>query len=176
MSTELNNKMSYKVVFVGDGGVGKTCFLHRLLTGHFDYRYIATTGYVFSNFVLNSNYGEIELRCCDCAGQNKFGGSRFSYYEGADAAVVMFDLTSRQTYKNAGKWYDDVRKICPEIPIVLCGNKCELDRKVASKEITIHRKYGINYYDISAKTLYNQDKPFLQLARQLTGREDLVFC
>jgi len=171
-----DNKMSYKVVFVGDGGVGKTTFLKRMRTGQFEQKYLATIGVEPLNLVFNTNYGEITFNCWDCAGQEKFGGLRDGYYLGGDAGVVMFDLTHRHTYKNAYKWYTDVRRVCPGIPMIICGSKCdEPGRKINDKELTLHRKVGAQYYDISAKTLYNQVKPFLSLARQLTGKDDLVF-
>lgn len=179
MSTQLNKKMSYKVVFVGDGGVGKTTFLKRIKTGQFEHKYLATVGVEAIDLSFTTNYGEVKFICWDCAGQDKYGGLREGYYLGGDAAVVMFDLTHRQTYKSAYEWCAKVRHVCPGIPIVICGNKCDdPNRKVESNSIRLHdlyRNIDAQYYDISAKTLYNQDKPFLSLARQLTGKDDLVF-
>ena len=59
----------------------------------------------------------------DTAGQEKLGGLREGYYIGAHAAIIMFDVTSRITYKNVPKWYKDLTRICENIPIVLVGNK-----------------------------------------------------
>jgi hypothetical protein len=82
----------------------------------------------------------------------------------------MFDVTSRMTYKNVPNWHRDVLRVCPNIPIVLCGNKVDIkDRKVKAKQITFHRKKNLQYYDISAKSNYNFEKPFLWLARKLAG-------
>ena len=85
-------------------------------------------------------------------------------------AIIMFDVTSRITYKNVPNWHRDLVRVCENIPIVLCGNKIEIkDRKVKAKQITFHRKKNLQYYDISAKSNYNFEKPFLWLARKLTG-------
>jgi GTPase SAR1 family protein len=74
------------------------------------------------------------------------------------------------TYKNVPNWHRDVVRVCENIPIVLCGNKVDLkDRKVKAKQITFHRKRNLQYYDISAKSNYNFEKPFLWLARKLSG-------
>lgn len=74
------------------------------------------------------------------------------------------------TYKNVPNWHRDVLRVCPNIPIVLCGNKVDIkDRKVKAKQITFHRKKNLQYYDISAKSNYNFEKPFLWLARKLAG-------
>jgi GTP-binding nuclear protein Ran len=68
-------------------------------------------------------------------------------------------------------------RVCGEtIPIVLCGNKVDVkDRKVKAKAITFHRKKNLQYYDISAKSNYNFEKPFLWLARKLVGNSGLEF-
>lgn len=88
----------------------------------------------------------------------------------------MFDVTSRITYKNVPNWHRDLTRVCENIPIVLTGNKVEIkDRKVKAKQITFHRKKNLQYYDISAKSNYNFEKPFLWLARKLAGDNALHF-
>ena len=91
-------------------------------------------------------------------------------------AVIMFDVTARITYKNVPNWHRDLVRVCENIPIVLCGNKVDIkDRKVKAKSIVFHRKKNLQYYDISAKSNYNFEKPFLWLARKLTGDPNLEF-
>lgn len=88
----------------------------------------------------------------------------------------MFDVTSRITYKNVPNWHRDLVRVCENIPIVLCGNKVDVkERKVKAKTITFHRKKNLQYYDISAKSNYNFEKPFLWLARKLVGNSGLEF-
>ncbi|KAJ3204876.1 GTP-binding nuclear protein gsp1/Ran [Entophlyctis luteolus] len=103
----------------------------------------------------------------------------------------MFDVTSRITYKNVPNWHRDLIRVCENIPIVLCGNKVDIkarwhlilraasvssqERKVKAKVITFHRKKNLQYYDISAKSNYNFEKPFLWLARKLVGNPSLEF-
>ncbi len=88
----------------------------------------------------------------------------------ATCGIIMFDVTSRITYKNVPNWHRDLTRVCENIPIVLVGNKCDIkDRKVKAKHITFHRKKNLQYYDISAKSNYNFEKPFLWLARKLSG-------
>eukprot|EP00842_Homolaphlyctis_polyrhiza_P005187 jgi/Hompol1/566/HPOL_005356-RA len=91
-------------------------------------------------------------------------------------AIIMFDVTSRITYKNVPNWHRDLVRVCENIPIVLCGNKVDIkERKVKAKAITFHRKKNLQYYDISAKSNYNFEKPFLWLARKLAGNASLDF-
>ena len=88
----------------------------------------------------------------------------------------MFDVTSRTTYKNVPTWHRDITRVCEDIPIVLCGNKVDVrNRQVRAKTITFHRKKNLQYYDISAKSNYNFEKPFLYLARKLAGDPNLQF-
>jgi GTP-binding nuclear protein Ran len=121
------------------------------------------------------NLGEIQFDVWDTAGQEKFGGLRDGYYINGQCGIIMFDVTSRITYKNVPNWHRDLVRVCENIPIVLTGNKVDVkERKVKAKTITFHRKKNLQYYDISAKSNYNFEKPFLWLARKLVGNQTLV--
>jgi len=91
-------------------------------------------------------------------------------------AIIMFDVTSRITYRSVPNWYRDITRVCENIPIVLCGNKVEIkDRKVKAKQINFHRKKNLQYFEISAKVNYNFEKPFVWLAKKLAGDNNLMF-
>lgn len=190
---------SFKCVLVGDGGTGKTTFVKRHLTGEFEKRYVATLGVEVHPLVFHTNRGPIRFNVWDTAGQEKFGGLRDGYYIQGNCAILMFDVTSRVTYKNVPNWHRDLVRVCENIPIVLCGNKVDIkDRKVKARAIVFHRKknlqvclflpyilhnshkslltsISLQYYDISAKSNYNFEKPFLWLARKLIGDPNLEF-
>jgi GTP-binding nuclear protein Ran len=171
-----NNIPMFKLILVGDGGVGKTTFVKRHLTGEFEKKYIATLGVEVHPLKFFSTRGPIIFNIWDTAGQEKFGGLRDGYYIQGQAAIVMFDVTSRITYKNVPNWHRDLIRVCDNIPIVLVGNKVDIkDRKVKAKQITFHRKKNLQYYDISAKSNYNFEKPFLWLGRKLIGDPGLNF-
>jgi len=167
----------FKLVLVGDGGVGKSTFVKRHLTGEFEKRYVPTLGVEVHNLRFITNYGPIVFNVWDTAGQEKFGGLRDGYYIHSQCAVAMFDVTSRVTYASVPKWYHDIQRTCGDIPVVLVGNKVDApERQLKAQQITFHRKRGIQYYDMSAKSNYNFEKPFLFLARKLTGHgTDLRF-
>eukprot|EP01085_Mycamoeba_gemmipara_P004990 Mycagemm_TRINITY_DN10144_c0_g2::TRINITY_DN10144_c0_g2_i1::g.4990::m.4990 type:complete len:238 gc:universal TRINITY_DN10144_c0_g2_i1:900-187(-) len=167
---------TFKLILVGDGGTGKTTFVKRHLTGEFEKKYVATLGVEVHPLRFHTNYGPIIFNVWDTAGQEKFGGLRDGYYIQGQAAIIMFDVTSRLTYKNVPNWHRDLVRVCENIPIVLCGNKVDIkDRKVKAKQITFHRKKNLQYYDISARSNYNFEKPFLWIARKLAGEPNLVF-
>ncbi|RMZ76383.1 hypothetical protein DV737_g4841, partial [Chaetothyriales sp. CBS 132003] len=167
---------TFKLVLVGDGGTGKTTFVKRHLTGEFEKKYIATLGVEVHPLGFTTNLGQIQFDVWDTAGQEKFGGLRDGYYINGQCGIIMFDVTSRITYKNVPNWHRDLVRVCENIPIVLCGNKVDVkERKVKAKTITFHRKKNLQYYDISAKSNYNFEKPFLWLARKLVGNSQLEF-
>ncbi len=166
----------FKIVLIGDGGAGKTTFINRHRTGEFTKSYLATMGVEVNPLPFSTSLGNIVFSIWDCAGQEKFGGLRDGYYVGAQAAIIMFDVTSLASYKSASEYCNELRKNHPTIPIVVCGNKVDCkDRKVKPKDIKFPEKSQIQYYDISAKSNYNFEKPFIYLARKLTGDPTLVF-
>lgn len=170
-------RAEFKLVLVGDGGVGKTTFVKRHLSGEFEKKYVATLGVEVRPLDFVTNFGKIRFNVWDTAGQEKFGGLRDGYYIQGQCAIIMFDVTSRTTYKHVPNWHRDLVRVCDNIPIVLVGNKVDIkDRKVKARQVVFHRKRNLPYYDISAKSNYNYEKPFLWLARKLVGREDLQFA
>jgi len=167
---------TFKLILVGDGGTGKTTFVKRHLTGEFEKKYIATIGVEVHPLQFHTNRGVICFNVWDTAGQEKFGGLRDGYYIQGHCAIIMFDVTSRPTYKNVPNWYRDIVRVCDSIPIVLTGNKVDvLERAVKAKQITFHRKRNLQYYDISAKSNYNFERPFLWLAKKLANDNALAF-
>jgi GTP-binding nuclear protein Ran len=167
---------SFKLVIVGDGGTGKTTFVKRHLTGEFEKKYEPTIGVEVHPLDFTTNCGKIRFYCWDTAGQEKCGGLRDGYYIHGQCAIIMFDVTSRLTYKNVPTWHRDLCRVCENIPIVLCGNKVDVkNRQVKAKQVTFHRKKNLQYYEISAKSNYNFEKPFLYLARKLAGDANIHF-
>jgi GTP-binding nuclear protein Ran len=165
-----------------------TTFVKRHITGEFEKKYIATLGVEVHPITFHTHFGQICFNTWDTAGQEKFGGLRDGYYiqgnipcmmhplTSGQCGIIMFDVTSRITYKNVPNWHRDLVRVCEGIPIVLCGNKVDVkDRKVKAKTITFHRKKNLQYFDISAKSNYNFEKPFLWLARKLGGNPSLEF-
>ncbi|CAE8731483.1 unnamed protein product [Polarella glacialis] len=171
-----SSRPEFKLVLCGDGGVGKTTLVKRHLTGEFEKKYIPTLGVEVHPLKFTTNCGPLTFNVWDTAGQEKFGGLRDGYYIQGQCAIIMFDVTSRITYKNVPNWHRDIVRVCENIPIVLVGNKVDVkDRQVKAKNIQFHRKRNLQYYDLSARSNYNFEKPFLWLARRLTNQGNLQF-
>ncbi|XP_059277784.1 GTP-binding nuclear protein Ran-3-like [Lycium ferocissimum] len=168
---------SFNLVIVGDGGTGKTTFVKRYLTGESEKKYEPTIGVEVHPLDFFTNHGKIRFDCWDTIGQEKFGGRlRDGYYIHAHCAIIMFDVTARLTYENVRTWHRDLCRVCGDIPIVLCGNKVDVqNRQVEARQVTFHRESNLEYYEISAKSNYNFEKPFLYLARKLAGDANLQF-
>ncbi|KAI3900418.1 hypothetical protein MKW92_020256 [Papaver armeniacum] len=191
---------SFKLVIVGDGGTGKTTFVKRNLTGEFEKKYERD-----SSFDFHTNCGPIRFYCWDTADRRNSYSSIFCLFSNllnlsvscsihGQCAIIMFDVTARLTYKNVPTWHRDLCSICfktsdanavkfsymclgcENIPIVLCGNKVDVkNRQVKAKQVTFHKKKNLQYYEISAKSNYNFEKPFLYLSRKLAGDANLHF-
>lgn len=170
-----SNILNFKIVVIGDAGVGKSTFINRHRTGEFTKSYIPTMGVEVTPIPFYTNKGHVICNMWDCAGQERFSGIKEGYYVGAQAAIIVFDLTSKITYKDLIYHHQNLRHSCPTIPIVICGNKIDCKETFPAEDILFPRKRNLQYYDISAKSNYNFEKPFLYLLRKLMGDEQLVF-
>ena len=165
---------TFKLVLVGDRATGKTTLVKRHFTGVFENKYMQTVGVEVHPLVFHTNTGAIRFLVWDIS--ENWGALRDRSYIQGQCAIIMFDVTSRHTYKEVPIFHHDLVRVCKNIPIVLTGNKVDIkDRKVKAKSIVFHRKKNLQYYDISVKSSYNFEKPFLWLARKLIGDPNLEF-
>lgn len=110
MAAQEEPQIQFKLVLVGDGGTGKTTFVKHHLTGEFE-KYVATLGVEVHPFIFHTNRGPIKFNVWDTASQEKFRGLRNGYYIQAQCAI-MFDVTSRVTYKNVPNLHRDLIRVC----------------------------------------------------------------
>jgi GTP-binding nuclear protein Ran len=96
---------------------------------HF-FTFTATLGVEVHPLEFSTNFGNIVFNVWDTAGQEKFGGLRDGYYIQGQCGIIMFDVTSRITYKNVPNWHRDLERVCENIPIVLCGNKVDVKVRI----------------------------------------------
>lgn len=119
---------------------------------------------------FKTNKGVVVLDVWDCAGQTKFNsndGHRLGAhedYQGANGAIIFFDVCSKSSYQHVSEWAQQTAA-----PVtVVCGNKVDLPkRQVLPHDIKVTEKY----YDVSAKSCYNYEKPFLYLIRKFLGED-----
>lgn len=164
---------TYKLILVGDGGTGKTTFLYHFLTGKFEMKYVSTLGVEIHPIDLSTSLGPVRFNVWDVSGQEKLDGMYSRYFANASAALIMFDLGSALTWESIPNWIKMFRAVCPDAPIVVCGNKVDIKGRKITPSIISSRMNtgefleGLQYFDISVKSKYNFEKPLLYLAQKL---------
>ena len=166
----------FKLILGGDGAVGKTSMVQRFVEGVFRTDYKATIGTSITKKECKFDGLESNVRFTiwDLAGQPQFERIRSSYLINAEAGMLVYDITRRDTYDNIKKWYDEVTKGAkPNIILILCGNKTDLrDTRVVSTEEgeKLAKDLGISYIETSALTGENINDAFRMMALQLIKR------
>lgn len=175
-----NTVYKFKVCLIGDGGVGKTTFINKVLNGDFTPKYNATQGAVTKNLILcigDNSYVKYEV--WDTAGQEKNVGLKDGYYIGAVAAFFFFAANSRETMTSIPKHMEAFSRACGvEKPkMYILANKIDVVKgKVDfSKQIQASEsKYDIKTIQISARTGYNFALPFEHLTRTIFNDPNLI--
>lgn len=169
-----------KIVTIGDGAVGKTSTVRRFLGWGFEQQYLPTIGADFysdeTEYDLENIKMNVEWTVWDISGQRDFREIREKYYLGAGGALVVFDITRRETAENTRKWVEELyKKVGKPQPFVLLGNKVDL-RGTEEEEVSPERgkelarefseEFGIEipYFETSAKTSKNLNKAFKEMA------------
>jgi Ras-related protein Rab-6A len=165
----------YKIVFLGDQGVGKTSIITRFMYDSFDKLYQATIGIDFLSKTMYLEDRTVRLQLWDTAGQERFRSLIPSYIRDSSVAVVVYDITNRASFLNTSKWIEDVRnERGNDVIIVLVGNKTDLaERRQVSVEEGEDKstKDGVMFIESSAKAGFNIKSLFRKLATALPGME-----
>jgi small GTP-binding protein len=154
----LGRKFDYslKVVVVGDSGVGKTCLLIRFVRDLFDEESPPTLGVEFLTKIVQTDRHRIQLQLWDTAGQELFRSVTRGYYRGSAGALLVFDLSNRDSFENIGRWLQDIRDVArSDVVTLLIGNKSDLvdKRQVTTDEAeTFAKTHNMHYFETSAKT------------------------
>jgi len=168
-------KMLLKVVILGDASVGKTSLMYRYVNQKFDTSYKATIGADFLTKELMIDNALVTLQIWDTAGQERFQSLGPAFYRGADACVLVFDVTSAQTFDSLEKWKSDflVQSHTPHpdsLPFIVLGNKSDLEdqRSVPTRKAKTwcESNGGMSYVETSAKEATNVDQAFQTIAKQ----------
>jgi small GTP-binding protein len=156
--SSLGRKFDYslKVVVVGDSGVGKTCLLIRFVRDIFDEESQPTLGVEFLTKIVQTERHRIQLQLWDTAGQELFRSVTRGYYRGSAGALLLFDITNRESFDNMGRWLQDIRDVArADVVTVLIGSKSDLanERQVSTDEAeTFAKEHSMAYFETSAKT------------------------
>ena len=164
--------LSFKIIFIGDSGVGKSCLTSKAVKNTFEDYYQATVGFEFLTFNLKLNDKVIKLQIWDTCGQEIYKSLITNFYRNSSLAVVIYAIDNRESFKHAENWLRDLREQAnPDVRIFLVGNKADLEeaRKITRDE---GEKYKIDQnvdlvMETSAKTGFNAKNVLIEAAKIL---------
>eukprot|EP01027_Heterolobosea_sp_BB2_P008070 GEZU01011984.1.p1 GENE.GEZU01011984.1~~GEZU01011984.1.p1 ORF type:complete len:201 (-),score=27.74 GEZU01011984.1:99-701(-) len=169
----------FKLLLVGDSGVGKSSLLLRFTDGVFDEDKEATIGVDFKVKFLNVKGKRIKLTIWDTAGQERFRTLTSQYYRGAQGVILVYDVTRKETFDNLKNWLSEVEMYSthPDVVKLLVGNKIdvtdgrEVTRKMGEE---FARTNGMLFIEASAKTKAGVDQTFDEVAHKILDTESLL--
>lgn len=173
----------FKIVIIGDGGVGKTSLRSRFFGEGFKSQYMMTIGADFAVKREAIDDQEYILHFWDVAGQPRFKDVRSSYYDNCMGIIVVFDLTIHHTFENIPQWVAEVSESFKgdirEVPLILIGNKMDLrgepgidlvptvEASNYAKELSKWSNHEVKYFETSALVGLNVDSAFKSLIKSL---------
>eukprot|EP00826_Nyctotherus_ovalis_P045387 TRINITY_DN5026_c0_g1_i24.p1 TRINITY_DN5026_c0_g1~~TRINITY_DN5026_c0_g1_i24.p1 ORF type:complete len:215 (-),score=67.27 TRINITY_DN5026_c0_g1_i24:172-816(-) len=165
----------YKIVFLGDTFVGKTCIIGRFMYDSFNENYDITIGIDFLSKSMCVDDKVVKLQLWDTAGQERFKSLIPNYLREASAAVVVYDITNRKTFDSVRQWVTETRNLQgDDIKIMLVGNKTDLvdKRQVKTDEgEKLAEELKLDFVETSSKTGSNINELFVSIASSLPGLE-----
>merc|ERR1719334_2058719 len=161
----------FKVLLIGDSGVGKSSLLLRYSEDTFSEQYISTIGVDFKIKTLLLDDKAVKLQIWDTAGQERFRTITASYYRGAQGIIIVYDVTNLTSFSNISKWREEIGRYAGEqVTTVIVGNKCDIEEKRAvSRELTqeLSDQLGITILETSARKSINVEEAFYQIAEEM---------
>lgn len=166
----------FKLLLIGDSGVGKTCVLFRFSEDAFNSTFISTIGIDFKIRTIELDGKKIKLQIWDTAGQERFRTITTAYYRGAMGIMLVYDITSEKSFDNIRNWIRNIEEhAAADVEKMVLGNKCDMeDKRQVSKERgeQLATEYSIKFMETSAKTAQNVEESFITLARDIKRKMD----
>ena len=163
--------LSFKIIVVGDSGVGKSCLTAKGTKNHFEEIYSPTVGFEFFTFNIRIEDKNIKLQIWDTCGQEAYRSLITSFYRNSSLAIIAYAINNQNSFNNIEAWLNEIKtQANPETKIFLVGTKVDLeDRKIPSDVAReFSKENGFNYFiETSAKTGFNAQNVFIQAAKEL---------
>ncbi|XP_005742802.1 ras-related protein Rab-15-like isoform X1 [Pundamilia nyererei] len=157
----------FRLLMLGDSGVGKTCMLRRFTESDFDTTHISTIGIDFKMKTLEVDGTKVRVQIWDTAGQERYQTITKQYYRRAQGVIFVYDVTDKLSFKHIAKWVSDVDEYTTQkMETILVGNKCDdsLRREVSKNQGTkLAGSYGMEFFETSASKNINISESFERL-------------
>ncbi|CAH8469539.1 unnamed protein product [Heterobilharzia americana] len=161
----------FKLLLIGDSGVGKSCLLLRFADETYSETYISTIGVDFKIRTIDLDGKVVKLQIWDTAGQERFRTITASYYRGAQGIIIVYDITDNQTFSNVTSWLQEIGRYSnSKVSRLLVGNKCDLTSRRAvetSVAKSFASEHQMPFLETSAKDATNVEDAFMEMARQI---------
>eukprot|EP00826_Nyctotherus_ovalis_P056652 TRINITY_DN7693_c0_g1_i20.p1 TRINITY_DN7693_c0_g1~~TRINITY_DN7693_c0_g1_i20.p1 ORF type:complete len:187 (-),score=65.09 TRINITY_DN7693_c0_g1_i20:247-807(-) len=173
-------KKIFKVMILGDSGVGKTSILEQYVNQVFTGKYKVTIGSDFLTRDLTINEEKIKLQIWDTAGQEKYRSLSLAYYRGADACVFVYDITDKSSFANVDTWMETFFAQVPDsqtgsFPVVVVGNKVDKEGRAVTSDAAkrwTRSHSDVALFEVSAKTGEGVETAFMEIGRLLVNRSN----
>ena len=164
--------LSFKIIVIGDSGVGKSCLTTKAVKNNFEDYYQATVGFEFLTFNMKINEYVIKMQIWDTCGQEIYKSLISNFYRNSSLAVILYSIDNKESFEHAENWLNDLKNQAnPDVRIFLVGNKSDLEeeRKVSKEEgIKFKNDKGLDLFmETSAKTGYNARNVLIEAAKML---------
>lgn len=174
MSTSAEYDYLFKLLLIGDSGVGKSCLLLRFADDTYTESYISTIGVDFKIRTVELDGKTCKLQIWDTAGQERFRTITSSYYRGAHGIIIVYDVTDMESFNNVRQWLYEIDRYANEnVNKLLVGNKSDLtEKKVVDREVASQfaESIGMQFLETSAKNATNVEQAFLTMATEIKRR------
>ena len=128
--------ISFKIIVIGDSGVGKSCLTTQAVRNNFEEFYTATVGFEFLTFNMKINNNVLKLQIWDTCGQEVYKSLISNFYRNSSLALILYAINNKDSFQHAENWLNDLKSQAnPNVRVFLVGNKCDLEKeRVISKE------------------------------------------
>jgi len=165
----------FKLLLIGDSGVGKSCLLLRFADDTYTESYISTIGVDFKIRTIQLEGKVIKLQIWDTAGQERFRTITSSYYRGAHGIIVVYDVTDQVSFNNVKQWMQEIQRYaCDSVCRLLVGNKSDLIEKKMVDTNTAKdyaESMGVPFLETSAKNATNVEQAFMTMASEIKKQQ-----
>lgn len=167
----------FKILLIGDSGVGKTCILCRFANNEFNRSHISTIGIDFKMKTIVVEGKRIRIQMWDTAGQERYETITTQYYRRAQGIILVYDITRQETFNNIRKWLRYVDEHANNnVQRLLLANKCDAeDERMVWKDqgARLAAEKNIKFYETSAQSDINIDEAFTEICRQILQTMDV---